>query len=95
MKKHSFSKLEAITPNTLLVGVDIAKNIHWARLTDYRGIPLGKALKVLNNQAGFENILTTIKDVGKQHHLSKVILGLEPTGHYWKPLAHYLTSQGI
>ncbi len=95
MKKQSFSKLEAITPNTLLVGVDIAKNIHWARFTDYRGIPLGKALKVLNNKAGFENILTTIKDVGKQHHLSKVILGLEPTGHYFKPLAHYLTSQGI
>ncbi len=95
MKKHSFSKLEAITPSTLIVGVDIAKNIHWARFTDYRGLPLGKALKVLNNKEGFENILTTIKGVCKQHDLSKVILGLEPTGHYWKPLAHYLTSQGI
>ncbi len=26
MKKHSFSKLAAITPDTLIVGVDIAKN---------------------------------------------------------------------
>lgn len=52
MKKHSFSKLAAITPHTLLVGVDIAKNIHWARFTDYRGIPLGKAFKVLNNKIG-------------------------------------------
>ena len=95
MKKHSFSKLEAITPNTLLIGVDIAKNVHWARFTDYRGIPLGKALKVLNNKEGFENILTTIKSVGKQNDLPKVILGLEPTGHYWKPLAHYLTSHEI
>jgi transposase len=95
MKKHSFSKLGAITPTTLIVGVDIAKNVHWARFTDYRGTPLGKALKVLNNKAGFENILTTINGVGKQHDLSQVILGLEPTGHYQKPLAHYLTSQGI
>lgn len=95
MKKHSYSKLEAITPDTLIVGVDIAKNTHWARFTDYRGIPLGKALKVSNNKAGFENILTTIKNVCKQKGLPKVILGLEPTGHYWKPLAHYLTSQGI
>ena len=95
MKKQSFSKLEAITPNTLLVGVDIAKNTHWARFTDYRGIPLGKALKVSNNKAGFENILTTIKGVCKQKGLPKVILGLEPTGHYWKPLAYYLTSHGI
>ncbi len=95
MKKHSFSKLEAITPNTVIVGVDIAKNVHWARFTDYRGIPLGKALKVANNKEGFENILTTIKGVCKQKGLPKVILGLEPTGHYWKPLAHYLTSYGI
>jgi transposase len=95
MKKHSFSKLEAITPNTLIVGVDIAKNTHWARFTDYRGIPLGKALKVSNNKAGFKNILTTIKGVGKQNDLPNVILGLEPTGHYWKPLAHYLTSHKI
>jgi len=95
MKKHSFSKLAAITPDTLIVGVDIAKNTHWARFTDYRGIPLGKALKVSNNKAGFKNILTTIKGVCKQNDLPKVILGLEPTGHYWKPLAHYLTSHEI
>lgn len=95
MKKRSFSKLGAITPNTLIVGVDIAKNVHWARFTDYRGLPLGKALKVLNNKEGFENILTRIKGVGKQNDLSRVILGLEPTGHYWKPLAHYLTEHGI
>lgn len=95
MKKHSFSKLEAITPDTLIIGVDIAKNVHWARFTDYRGIPLGKALKVSNNKEGFENILTTIKGVGKQKGLSKVILGLEPTGHYWKPLANYLAGQPI
>jgi len=72
----------------LIVGVDIAKKFHWARFTDYRGIPLGKALKVLNNKEG-------IKDICKQHGLPKVILGLEPTGHYWKPLAHYLTRHGI
>jgi len=95
MKKHSFSKLEAITPNTLIIGVDIAKNVHWARFTDYRGIPLDKALKVSNNKEGFENILTTIKGVCKQKGLDKVILGLEPTGHYWKPLANYLVGQPI
>jgi transposase len=69
--------------------------MHWARFTDYRGIPLGKALQVSNNKEGFENILTRIKGVGKQNDLSKVLLGLEPTGHNFKPLAHYLTRQGI
>jgi len=91
MKKHSFSKLEAITPNTLIVGVDIVKNIHWARFTDYRGIPLAKALRFCNNKEGFESILTSIKSLGKGNNLDQVLLGLEPTGHYQKPLAHYLT----
>lgn len=81
MKKHSFSKPGVITPDTAIIGVDIAKNVHWARFTNYRGIPMGKAFKVLNNKEGFENILTTMQSVCKQHLLSKVMLGLEPTGH--------------
>ncbi|MDH7576390.1 MAG: hypothetical protein QHH75_00950 [Bacillota bacterium] len=43
MKKHNSQKLEAITPTPLIVGVDIAKELQWARLTDYRGLELGKA----------------------------------------------------
>ena len=52
MKKHSFSKLGVVTPNTAIVGVDIAKNVHWDRFIDYRGNPIGKALKVLNSKEG-------------------------------------------
>jgi hypothetical protein len=44
-KMFNSKKLEAITANTLIVGVDIAKKVQWARFTDYRGIELGKALK--------------------------------------------------
>jgi hypothetical protein len=47
--------------------------MHWARFTDYRGIPLGKALQVSNNKEGFENILTRIKGVGKQNDLSTAL----------------------
>ena len=86
MKKHSFSKLEAINPNTLIVGVDIAKNVHWARFTNYRGIPLGKAIKVSNNKEGFENILTTIKTVCKQRVYPKLSWDQNPpatTGNPW------------
>lgn len=37
MKNHNVRKLEAITPNTLIVGVDIEEEIQWARFIDYRG----------------------------------------------------------
>jgi transposase len=89
------SKLEAITTNTLLVGVDIAKKLQWARFTDYRGLELGKALKFRNDKNGFETILASIQSICKFKKLDKVIVGMEPTGHYWKPLANYLILNEI
>lgn len=95
MKNRSRQKLEAITSHTLIVGVDIAKEDQWARFVDHRGLELGKGLKFRNDQNGFELILASIAANCKQRRLTKVIVGLEPTGHYWKPLAHYLMLQGI
>lgn len=86
----NYQKLEAITLNTLIIGVDIAKNLQWARFTDYRGLELGKALKFQNDKYGFERILSSIQTICKLKKLDNVIVGMEPTGHYWKPLANYL-----
>lgn len=47
---YNSEKLEAITPNTLIIGVDIAKKLQWARFTDYRGLELSKALKFSNDK---------------------------------------------
>ncbi|MCM1565213.1 MAG: IS110 family transposase [Dehalobacter sp.] len=90
MKNRNNLKLEAITPGTLVVGVDIAKETQWARFVDYRGIELGKALKFQNDKTGFGNILASIEANCKNKRLNNVIVGMEPTGHYWKPLANYL-----
>ncbi|OPL15083.1 MAG: transposase [Firmicutes bacterium ML8_F2] len=95
MRDTNFAKLAAIDSSTLLVGVDIAKYLHWARLTDYRGLDLGKALKITNDKQGFANILASIETTCKLKGFKKVIVGMEPTGHYWKPLANYLILKGI
>ena len=95
MKNHNDQKLEAITPSTLIVGVDIAKEIQWARFVDYRGLELEKALKFQNDKNGFDSILASIKTICKNKRLYDVIVGMEPTGHYWKPLANYLILNGI
>lgn len=91
---HS-QKLEIITPGTLIIGVDIAKKLQWARFTDYRGFELGKALKFQNDKPGFGGILSSIQTICKLKKLDNVIVGMEPTGHYWKPLANYLILNGI
>lgn len=95
MKNRNNQKLEAITPRTLIVGVDIAKETQWARFVDYRGIEFGKALKFQNNKNGFENILASIKAICKNKRFDNIIIGMEPTGHYWKPFANYLEMHEI
>ena len=94
VKANSF-KLSAINPATLIVGVDIAKKLQWASFTDYRGLELGKAIKFNNSKDGFRNILASIETTCKLKGLKQVIVGMEPTGHYWKPLAHYLSAHDV
>ncbi|GGD83684.1 hypothetical protein GCM10010911_47330 [Paenibacillus nasutitermitis] len=36
-----------------------------------------------------------IQDLLKSYKLSSVIVGMEPTGHYWFGLAHWLLDQGM
>ncbi|HOJ09360.1 MAG TPA: hypothetical protein PK733_02060 [Clostridiales bacterium] len=54
MKNRNVQKLEAITPSTLIVGIDIAKEIQWARFVDYRGLEyralLEATCKLLDNK---------------------------------------------
>lgn len=97
MKNASRSnrKLEAITYRTIVVGVDIAKNKQWARFVDYRGLEIGKAVSFNNDREGFEYMVAGIHAKIKAFDAEKVIVGMEPTGHYWKPLANYLMKQNI
>lgn len=92
-KNHSNEKLEAITFKTLIVGVDIAKHNQWARFVDCRGIEHDKALKFENNRNGFNAILTRIYEICKKEDFNKVVVGMEPTGHYWKAFANFLLKQ--
>jgi transposase len=95
MSNSNSTKLATINPETLIVGVDIAKELHWARFTDHRGLEIGKAIKFNNNRQGFENIVASMETTCKLKGLKKVIVGMEPTGHYWKPLANYLVLHGL
>ena len=48
-------KIEAITEKTLVIGIDVGSETHYARAFDYRGIEFSKKpFKFSNNEAGFE-----------------------------------------
>jgi transposase len=123
MNKDSINqRIQNVTPHTLIVGVDIAKNTHWARFVDSRGVEIGNAISFSNDRQGFEILtkeineiikhsrITLLKHASDEKHIinkrktnsqnnavnnfDNVIIGMEPTGHYWKTLAYYLDNDG-
>ena len=85
------AKIEAITEKTLVLGIDVGSETHYARAFDYRGIEYSKKpFKFSNTEAGFLTFKEWIRDIKERHEKDKVVLGMEPTGHYWFNLGKFL-----
>lgn len=94
MKSTQNEKISQIKFSTLVVGIDVAKETHYARAFDFRGIELSKLLKFSNTAEGYEKLEEWMQNICQQHNKTEIIVGLEPTGHYWFTLGDYLKSQG-
>ncbi|MCD8511350.1 MAG: IS110 family transposase [Bacillus sp. (in: Bacteria)] len=86
-------KIKQITPRTLVIGIDIAKDKHVARAQDDRGIEFGKRLNFENRIHGFEQLLEWANRHAKENDKDHIIFGAEPTGHFWKNLAYFLRAK--
>jgi transposase len=77
----------------LVVGIDIAKERHYA----FFGTPAGKTLlhRLVfdNTKEGFDKLCFQTDILKEQHGLTKVVFGMEPTADYHKPLGEYLVHQ--
>lgn len=49
MKYSQNEKIAQVTEKTLIVGVDVASMTHFARAFDFRGIELGKIIRISND----------------------------------------------
>ena len=94
MKGTQNEKISQIKFETLVVGIDIGKETHYARAFDYRGIELARLLKFSNTDQGFQRLEQWMRDICKQQEKTEIIAGFEPTGHYWFTLGDHLKSQG-
>jgi transposase len=84
--------IEKITAQHLVVGIDIAQQMHVARAVNFRGIIIGDYLSFSNDEEGFHNLLLWIQNLQTTHHLSAAVVGMEPTGHYWLNVSRWLTE---
>jgi transposase len=95
MQNKQNQLIERISVKHLVVGVDIAQQLHVARAVNFRGIVVGDPLTFKNNEEGFASLLKWIINLQKLNNLDEVIIGMEPTGHYWINLSKWLSNQDI
>ena len=89
-------KLSFISDDMLIVGCDIGSETHYIRAIDVRGRELGKgAFEFSNTAEGFANARAWVLNLAAENDKKQIVLGLEPTGHYWFALAAWMISNGI
>ena len=88
-------KINQVSEQTLVIGIDIASELNYARSFDWRGLEKDKVFKFFNNLEGFQAFKDWTAQVMVANNLSELLVAAEPTGHYWFGLADYLKGEGI
>ena len=90
------AKIASITEKTLIVGIDVGSETHYARAFDWRNYEYTKKpLEFSNTEAGFLAFKAWMEDLAQKHGKTVVIPGMEPTGHYWFALGKFLQDNGM
>lgn len=86
-------KIEQVTDTTLVIGVDIGSQMHYARAFDNRARELTKKVFSFSNDIeGFNSFNQWAEGLKKENSKTKVMIGCEPTGHYWFAFGKYVAG---
>lgn len=89
-------KLTFISDDMLILGCDVGSETHYVRAIDTRGRELSKsAFPFSNSYEGFQNAKEWAVQIAAANGKNQIVMGLEPTGHYWFCLATWMVSNGI
>jgi hypothetical protein len=82
-------KQAMVTPDTLLVGLDLGQKTHavWVCRSDQT--PLDQFM-VDHSWEGLEGLLGRTQQLQRQEGLSRVLFAMEPTSHYWMVVVDFL-----
>ena len=87
-------KRQQIKKKTLVLGIDIGSAFNAVVFMNKEGNILGKYPKVYNSRGGFDFFVKAIDLAKQKHGFNKVLIGFEPTGHYWRKIAYFSKDQG-
>ena len=95
MKYTQNERIMQITEKTLIIGIDVGSETHYARAFNFRGVEYGKLLIFHNNAEGFAMLEDWIRKLAEHHGFKDVTVGMEPTGHYWFNLGEHIKEKGM
>ena len=75
-----------------IVGIDIAKRSHVARIINSEGRTVVKPFSIRNSCSGYNTLLARMSKI--TNHKSEFILAMESTSHYWLALYTRLCREG-
>lgn len=95
MNHNRNEKINQITKQTLIIGIDIAKKTHYACPVDDRGRELERPVSFHQSREGFESFRTQMEEWLQRFEKKKILIGFESTGHYWRNLGAFLDHGSI
>lgn len=87
-------KRERICRETLVIGVDVGNACNAVGFMNKEGKVLGNCAKLYNSREGFEQFIRMTEEFKAKHGMESVLIGMEPTGHYWRKLAYFAKDKG-
>ena len=90
MLKSQVERLKFIRNVDIIVGIDIAKETHWARILTPYGLEFCKPFPINDNIIDFKKLEEKIKNIMGKNNLTNVIIGMEATGPYGSKLVKFL-----
>lgn len=96
MNYRQNEKIAQVKETTLVVGIDVGSEFHYARAFDWRGYEYSKkAFKFSNTETGFTDFMAWMLHIKEKFVKTEIFPGMESTGHYWFNLGKYLMNHEI
>lgn len=79
--------------STLIIGIDVAKYDSVARAVNSEGKELDKAITFATNYEGLNLFHMWVSRIKTSNKLDQIVIGMEPTGHYWIGIEDYISDK--
>ena len=94
MSRTLTKKLAMIKPGMLLVGIDLGKQKNVAVVIDQQARQLGR-FNFRHDQEGYAYFQEQCQRLCKRAGAEEILVGMEPTGYFWKLVAAELSRRNI